>query len=127
MDGPPEVRNVRIGNWRWHSDVCAQDVPPGRRVDRDVLRRGIGIDVVAVFWLLPGEPKGKWFEASVESRNSRNGTMKIRYLEGGSDAVVNVEIEHVVLMENAVLNIEEPVVPKRGYLRRPTLKCLHGR
>ena len=73
-----------------------QDVPPGTRVDRDVLRRNIGIDVVAVFWLLPGEPKGKWLEASVESRNSRNGTMKIRYLEGGSDDVVNIEEEHAV-------------------------------
>ncbi len=54
MDGPLEVRNVRICNWRWHSDVGVQDMPPGRRVDRDVLRSSIGIDVVAVFC--------EWFE-----------------------------------------------------------------
>ncbi len=88
-----------------------QGVPPGRRVDRDVLRRSIGIDVVAVFWLLPGEPKGEWFEARVESVNSRNCTMKIRYLEGGGGDDVNIEKEHVVWMQNPVLNIEEPDVP----------------
>ena len=82
-----------------HGVHCAvQDVPPGTRVDRDVLRRSIGIDVVAVFWLfkLPGEPNGKWLEARVESVDSLNCTMKIRYLEGGSDDVVNIEEEHAV-------------------------------
>ena len=91
--------------------MCVQDVPPGRRVNRDDLRRRI-IDVVAVFWLLPGAPKGKWFEAEVKRVNSRNGTMKIRYLEGGSEADVN---------------IEEPVVQKRDYVRRPTPKCPCGK
>jgi hypothetical protein len=105
--------------------MCVQDVPPGRRVDRDDLRRRI--DVVALFWLLPGAPKGKWFEAEVKRVNSRNGTMKIRYLEGGSEDDVNIETEHVVLMENAVLNIEEPVVQKRDYVRRPTPKCPCGK
>ena len=92
--------------------MCVQDVPPGRRVNRDDLRRRI-IDVVAVFWLLSGAPKGKWFEAEVKRVNSRNGTMKIRYLEGGSDEVV--------------VNIEEPVVQKRDFVRRPTPKCPCGK
>ena len=111
-----------------------QDVPPGRRVDRDVLRKSIGIDVVAVFWLLPGDPKGQWFEARVESVNSRNGTMKIRYLEGGSDEVVNVNVEeeHVVWIFVPVANLEakEDVMRNEGQVgpkKQKSTKCEHGK
>ena len=118
--------------------MCVQDVPPGRRVDRDVLRRSIGIDVVAVFWLLPGEPNGKWFEARVESVNSRNCTMKIRYLEGGSDEEVNVETEHVVWILVPVANLEakEDVMRNEGQdaewgqvgpKKYKRLECEHGK
>ena len=94
------------------------------------------IDVVAVFWLLPGEPKGKWFEASVESRNSRNGTMKIRYLEGGSDEEVNVETEHVVWILVPVANLEakedvaQDVMRNEGQVgpkKQKSTKCEHGK
>ena len=113
--------------------VCVQgnveSNPPGRRVVMSDLRSIIVGVLVAVYWRLPeatgDDPKGKWYEAAVKSVNSRNDTMKIAYLEGGSEEVVNIENEQVVLMENP--NIEEPVVPKRGYIRRPTPKCSHGR
>ena len=116
--------------------MCAQDEPPGQRVDRDVLRRSIGIDVVAAFWLLPGEPTGKWFEARVESVNSRNGTMKIRYLEGGSDEEVNVETEHVVWILVPVANLEakedvaQDVMRNEGQVgpkKQKSTKCEHGK
>ena len=112
--------------------MCAQDEPPGQRVDRDVLRRSIGIDVVAVFWLLPGDPKGQWFEARVESANSRNGTMKIRYLEDGSDEVVNIEEEHVVWILVPVANLEakEDVMRNEGQVgpkKYKRLECEHGK
>jgi len=105
--------------------VCVQDNvvsnPPGRRVVKSDLRSSIVL--VAVYWRLPeptGDgPKGKWYQASVKSRNSRNGTLQIAYLEDGIEEDVNVETEDVVLMENPVLNIEEPVVP--------TPKCSHGK
>ncbi len=116
-----------------HGVHCAvQDVPPGTRVDRDVLRRNIGINVVAVFWLLPGDPKGKWFQARVESVNSRNATMKIRYLEGGSDEVVNIEEEYVVWILVPVANLEakEDVMRNQGQVgpkKYKRLECVHGK
>ena len=96
------------------------------------MRRNIGIDVVAVFWLLPGEPKGKWFEAKVESVNSRSCTMKIRYLEGGSDEVVNIEEEHVVWILVPVANLEakEDVMRNQGQVgpkKRKRPECKHGK
>ena len=112
--------------------VCVQDAqnnPPGRRVVKSDLRSSIVL--VAVYWRLPeatGDgPKGKWYVAAVKSRNSRNGTIQIAYLEGGSEDDVDIETEDVVWMEDPVLNIEEPDVPTRSYIRRPTPKCLHGR
>jgi hypothetical protein len=86
------------------------------------------IVLVAVYWRLPeatGDgPKGKWYVAAVKSRNSRNGTIQIAYLEGGSEDDVDIETEHVVWMENPD---EEPDVPTRGYNRRPPPKCSHCR
>ena len=112
--------------------VCVQDAqnnPPGRRVVKSDLRSSIVL--VAVYWRLPeatGDgPKGKWYQASVKSRNSRNGTLQIAYLEDGSQDDVDIEKEHVVWMENPVLNIEEPGAPKRSYVRRPTPKCPCGK
>ena len=103
--------------------------PTGRRV---VISDLLGIlRRVAVYWRLPeatGDgPKGKWYEAAVKSVNSRKGTIQIAYLEDGSEEVVNIETEYVVWMENPVLNIEEPGVPKRSYVRRPTPKCPCGK
>ena len=89
------------------------------------------IVLVAVYWRLleatGDDPKGKWYEAAVKSVNSRKGTIQIAYLEDGSEEVVNIETEYVVWMENPVLNIEEPGVPKRSYVRRPTPKCPCGK
>ncbi len=97
------------------------------------LRSIIVLALVAVYWRLPeatgDDPKGKWYVAAVKSANSRKGTIQIAYVEGGIEDDVDIEKEHVVWMENPdpVLNIEEPDVPKRGYIRRPTLKCPHSR
>ena len=111
-------------------DVCSvQSNPPGRRVVVGDLRSIIVPALVAVYWRLPeatgDDPKGKWYQAAVKSRNSRNGTIQIAYLEGGSEDDVDIEEEHVVWMEKPVLNIEEPVVQQR--VRRPTPKCPCGR
>ena len=81
--------------------MCVQDAcsvgnnPPGRRVVSSDLRRIIVLPlaVVAVYWRLPeatgDDPKGKRYEleAAVNSVNSRKGTMKIAYLEDGSEDV----------------------------------------
>ena len=109
-------------------DVCSvQSNPPDRRVVRSDLRSIIVGALVAVYWRLPvatgDDPKGKWYEAAVNRVNSREGTMKITYLEGGSDDDVKIEEEHVVWIEN----IEEEHVKKRSYVRRPTPKCPHRR
>ena len=74
----------------------------------------------AVYWRLPeatgDDPKGRWYAAAVSSVNSRKRTIQIAYLEDGSgdDVTRNIEEEHgvTVWMENPVLNIEGPVVPK---------------
>ena len=116
--------------------MCVQDaqvennpLAPGRRVISSDLRSIIR--VVLVYWRFPeatgDDPKGKWYEAAVKSVNSRKGTIQIAYLEDGSKEVVNIETEYVVWMENPVLNIEEPGVPKRSYVRRPTLRCPCGK
>ena len=63
----------------------------------------------------------------MRSVNSRKGTIQIAYLEDGGEDDVDIEKEHVVWMQNPVLNIEEPDVPNRSYIRRPTPKCPHRR
>ena len=113
--------------------VCVQDNverdPPGPRVVSSDLR-GI-LHRVAVYWRLPNAtgdgPQGKWYVAAVKSVNSRKGTVKIASLEDDSEDEVNIETEHVVRMENPVLNIEELDVPKRSYVFRLTRKCPCGK
>ena len=120
-------------------DVCSvESNPPGRRVVRSDLGGITRGKKVAVYWRWPkatGNIQGEWHEATVKSSNRRGlGTMTVEYDEDHIPATVNIEEENVVWMdpvgnidaeEDLRLNIEEPVVPKRGYVRRPTPKCPH--
>ena len=122
-------------------DVCSvESNPPGRRVVRSDLGGIIFGMKVGVYWRWPeatGNLQGEWHEATVKSSNRRGlGTMTVEYDEDHIPDTVNIEEENVVWMdpvgnidaeEDLRLNIEEPVVPTRGYVRRPTPKCPHGK